>query len=69
VGWGSDINVKDVNGFTALDAALLCNGSSIVYILKKRGAIALVLDGPSTKLSGVIMKVAVGHHQETALIW
>ena len=55
VDWGIDLNAKDVNGYTALDAAFLCNDSFIVHILEKRGASALVLDGlgrpPTNKIA------------------
>jgi ankyrin repeat protein len=37
VDWGVDLKIKDVNGFTALDAANLCNDASLVHILEKTG--------------------------------
>ena len=65
VGWGIDLNAKDVNGFTALDAAFLCNDSFIVHILEKRDPNALVLDGLGRPL---IKKVAMGHNRGMTLV-
>ncbi len=44
VSWGSDLNIKDVNGFTALHTAYLCGDPSITRTLEQRGAIHLSLD-------------------------
>jgi ankyrin repeat protein len=70
VDWGMDFNIQDVNRFTALDAAHLCDDSSIVAILEKRGAIALVLGVPGqppTNPAGVMTGTAVDHAQEITL--
>jgi len=42
--WGIDLNVKDVNGFTALHAAHLCDDPLVVGILEAAGATPFVLD-------------------------
>lgn len=44
VGWGIDLNIKDMNGFTALHAAYLCGDLSITHTIKGRGVIQLSLD-------------------------
>jgi len=44
VDWGIDLNIKDMNGFTALHAAYLCGPVSIIDTLEQRGAIQLSLD-------------------------
>jgi len=68
---GTNLNTKDVNGFTALDAAFLCNDSPIVHILEKRDAIALKPNGPSRppiKLTSVMTNISVDHNVETTLV-
>ena len=42
--WGIDPNVKDVNGFTALHAAYLCDDPFAVGFLEAEGATPFVLD-------------------------
>jgi hypothetical protein len=42
--WGIDLNVRDVNGFTALHAGYLCDDLLVVGILEAEGAKPLVLD-------------------------
>ena len=67
VDWGIELNTNDVNRFTALDAAYLCNDSSIVHILENRGAIALILDElgqPLTEPADMMTKATVGASQE-----
>jgi len=44
VDWGIDLNIKDMNGFTALHTAYLCGDLSITDTLEQRGAIQLSLD-------------------------
>ena len=41
---GIDINIKDVNGFTALHTAYLCEDAPIIQTLEQHGAIQLSLD-------------------------
>lgn len=67
VDWGIELNTNDVNGFTALDAAYLCNDSPIARILEKRGAITLILDELGQPLTepDVMMKAILGANQET----
>jgi len=42
--WGVDPNVRDVNGFTALHAAYLCDDLFVVGVLKAGGANPYILD-------------------------
>ena len=42
--WGIDPNVRDVNGFTALHAAYLCDDPFVVGFLEAEGASPFVLD-------------------------
>jgi len=42
--WGIDLNVRDVNGFTALHTAHLCNYPLVVGFLEAAGATPFVLD-------------------------
>ena len=42
--WGINPNVMDVNGFTALHAAYLCDDPFVVYVLKTGGSTLFVLD-------------------------
>ena len=42
--WGIDLNVRDVNGFTALHAAYLCDDPLVVGLLEAAGATPFVLD-------------------------
>ena len=44
VDWGIDLNIKDVNGFTALHAAYLCGDAPITHMLEQRGSTQLSLD-------------------------
>jgi ankyrin repeat protein len=44
VDWGIDINIKDVNGSTALHTAYLCGDASITQMLEQHGTIHLSLD-------------------------
>ena len=44
VDWGIDLNIKDMNGHTALHTAYLCGAVSITRMLELRGAIQLSLD-------------------------
>jgi ankyrin repeat protein len=44
VDWGIDLNLKDMNGFTALHAAYLCGDLSITHTLEQLGGIQLSLD-------------------------
>jgi hypothetical protein len=43
--WGIDLDVKDVNGFTALHAGYLCDDLLVVGMLEAKGAKPFVLDG------------------------
>jgi ankyrin repeat protein len=54
VDWGMDLNLKDVNGATALHTAYLCGDASITRILERCVAIQLSLDKlgrPPTELA------------------
>jgi len=42
--WGIDLNVRDVNGFTALHAGYLCDDPLVVGFLEAAGATQFVLD-------------------------
>lgn len=42
--WGIDPNIRDVNGFTALHAAYLCDDPFVVGFLEAEGATPFVLD-------------------------
>ena len=42
--WGIDPNVRDINGFTALHAAYLCDDPFVVGFLEAEGASPFVLD-------------------------
>jgi len=42
--WGIDLNVRDVNGFTALHAGHLCDDPLVVGLLEVAGATPFVLD-------------------------
>ena len=44
VDWGIDVNIRDMNGLTALHTAYLCGDPSITRTLEQRGAIQLSLD-------------------------
>ena len=44
VDWGIDLNIKDMNGFTALHAAYLCGPITIIDTLERDGPIQLSLD-------------------------
>ena len=44
VDWGIDLNIKDMNGFTALHTAYLCGDPLITRTLEHRGTIQLSLD-------------------------
>ena len=44
VHWGIDLNVRDVNGFTALHAGYLCDDPFVVGFLEAEGATPFVLD-------------------------
>ena len=44
VHWGIDPNVRDVNGFTALHVAYLCDDPFVVGFLEAEGATPFVLD-------------------------
>ena len=44
VDWGIDINIKDMNGFTALHTAYLCGDPSITRALEQLSVIQLSLD-------------------------
>ena len=59
VDWGIDLNIKDVNGFTALHAAYLCGDVAITHMLQQRGATQLSLDElgrPPVELASWFMK-------------
>jgi len=42
--WGVDPNVRDVNGFTALHTAYLCDDPLVIGVLKAGGATPFILD-------------------------
>jgi hypothetical protein len=42
--WGIDLNVKDINGFTALHAGYLCDDPVMIGFLEAAGATPFVLD-------------------------
>jgi len=42
--WGVDPNIRDVNGFTALHAAYLCDDPFVIGVLKEGGATPFILD-------------------------
>ena len=44
VHWGIDLDVRDVNGFTALHAGYLCDDPFVVEFLEAEGATPFVLD-------------------------
>ena len=57
VHWGIDLNVRDVNGFTALDVGYLCDDAFVIRFLAAEGATPFVLDGlgrPPTELAASI---------------
>ena len=45
VHWGIDLNVRDVNGFTALHVGYLCDDAFVIGFLEAEGATPFVLDG------------------------
>ena len=45
VHWGIDLNIRDVNGFTALHTGYLCDDPFVVRFLEAEGATPFVLDG------------------------
>lgn len=64
VDWGIDLNIKDVNGSTALHAAYLCGDVTITHILQQHGATQLSLDElgrPPVELASWFMKNPKGH--------
>ena len=67
VDWGVDLNIKDMNGFTALHTAYLCGDLSITRMLEQHGTIQLSLDilgrPPLELASGAIED----HHPESHL--
>ena len=42
--WGIDLNVRDVNGFTALHVGYLCDDAFVIGFLEAEGATPFVLD-------------------------
>ena len=42
--WGIDLNVRDVNGYTALHAGYLCDDPFVIGLLEAEGATPFVLD-------------------------
>ena len=54
VHWGIDLNVRDVNGFTALHVGYLCDDAFVIGLLEAVGATPFVLDElgrPPTELA------------------
>ena len=64
--WGIDLNVRDVNGFTALHVGNLCDDPFVIGLLEAKGATPLVLDElgrsllSSQLLLPVIMELRLG---------
>jgi len=68
VDWGIDLNIKDVNGFTALHSAYHCGDSSITHSLEQRGGIQLSLDilgRPPIELASGAMKAPEDKNLQT----
>ena len=66
VAWGIDLNIKDVNGFTALHTAYLCGDLSTIDTLERGGAIKLSLDilgRPPIELASGATKAPKEHNQ------
>ena len=66
VDWGIDLNIKDMNGFTALHTAYLCGDLSITHMIEKRGGAQLsvdILGRPPIELASGATKVPEEHNQ------
>jgi len=74
--WGIDLNVRDVNGFTALHTGYLCDDPRVVGFLEAAGVTQFVLDelgrsptelavpsasGMTTGKHGEVVTLGVGH--------
>ena len=72
VDWGIDLNIKDVNGFTALHIAYLCGDASITYTLERHNAVQLSLDvlgRPPIELVSGYTKTAEGCNRVIKSVW
>ena len=70
VDWGIDLDIKDVNGFTALHTAYLCGDPSITRTLEQHGTIQLSLDilgRPPLELASGATKALEDHDLESHL--
>ena len=56
VEWGVGLDVQDINGFTALHCAYLCEDDLVVTILKQGGAPVFIFDGLGRPPSDLLAK-------------